>query len=158
MSLRELKRKLNSMDTSEIITLVSEIYRKIPDAKNYLDVFTNGSIKELVKKYKEDIEVYTYPYGRNMVLREAEARKLIRSVRKMQITRLNIELELHYVSCCLDIIDEFGYSGEDYCIAIEKMFYSAVAGIHELGLKNKYTKKLELLSDKASTYGMDFEY
>ncbi len=49
-----------------------------------------------------------------MVLREAEAWKLIREVRKLKVMEMNIELELHYVDCCLEVISDFGYCDENY--------------------------------------------
>ena len=107
MALNGLKKELNKMEKTEIIKLISELYKKVPGAKNYLDIYITGETKELAEKYKKQIEKYIYPNGRNMNLREIEARKIIRTVRKMKITELNIELELHYVSCCMEIIEDF---------------------------------------------------
>ena len=94
MALNGLKKELNKMEKTEIIKLISELYKKVPEAKNYLDIYATGEIKELVEKYKKQIEKYIYPNRRNMDLRETEARKIIRTVRKMKITELNVELEL----------------------------------------------------------------
>lgn len=146
------------MNKTEIIKLILEMYKKIPDAKNYLDIFTTGDIQQLTEKYKKEIERYIYPNGRNMDLRETEARKIIRTVRKMNITELNIELELHYVSCCLEIIQDFGYWDENYYIALEKMFDNAVNGIYKLGIEEKYKKQIKILSYKASEYGIELQY
>ena len=146
------------MDKSEIIKLISEMYKKIPDAKNYLDVFTTGEIKQLAEKYKKEIEKYIYPSGRNMVMRETEARKIIRTMRKMKITELNVELELHYVKCCLGIIEDFGYWDENYYIALEKTFYNATSGISELGMNEKYEEQIRAISHKASEFGIELEY
>ena len=146
------------MEKAEIIKLISELYKKVPEAKNYLDIFSTGETKELVEKYKKAIEKYIYPNGRNMDLRETEARKIIRTVRKMKITELNVELELHYVSCCLEIIEDFGYWDENYYIALEKMFDNAINGIVELGMQDKYNEKVILLSSKASNYGIELIY
>lgn len=158
MGLSEVKKELSGMEKSEVIKLISEMYVKIPSVQAYLDIFTTGKIHHLVEKYKTQIERYIYPSGSNLVLREKEARKLIRDIRKMKITELNIELELHYVHCCLEIIEEFGYWDEDYCIALEKMFYAAIGGITELGMENKYEKLLDQLSTRASEFGIDVEY
>ncbi|TNJ41330.1 hypothetical protein KFZ70_00500 [Tamlana fucoidanivorans] len=155
MALKEVKRELSQMDKTEIIKLISEMYKKIPDAKNYLDIFATGDIKQLTEKYKKEIERYIYPNGRNMDLRETEARKIIRTVRKMRITELNVELELHYVSCCLEVIEDFGYWDENYYIALEKMFDNAINGIYELGVEEKYKERIEVLSHKASEYGIE---
>ena len=158
MALNELKRELNKMEKTEIIKLISELYKKVPEAKNYLDIFSTRETKELAEKYKKEIEKYIYPNGRNMDLRETEARKIIRTVRKMKITELNVELELHYVSCCLEIIEDFGYWDENYYIALEKMFDNAINGIVELGMQDKYNEKVILLSSKASNYGIELIY
>lgn len=158
MALRELKKELNQMEKTEIIKLISEMYKKIPDAKNYLDIFTTGDIKKLAEKYKKQVEKYIYPNGRNMVLRETEARKIIHSVRKMNIIALNIELELHYVSCCLEVIEDFGYWDENYYTAMGKMFDHAVNGIYEIGIEEKYLELIKMLSLKASELGIELEY
>lgn len=158
MALKELKKELNKMDKTEIIKLVSDLYEKIPDAKNYMDIFSTGNIKQLTEKYKREIEKYVYPHGRDMLLREVEARKIIRTVRKMKITELNVELELHYVSCCLEIIEDFGYCDENYYVALEKMYYNAMDGIFELGLEEKYEEKIRTLSHKASVCGIELDY
>ena len=155
MGLREVKKELTNMDKSEIIKLISEMYKKIPSVKSYLDVFATGEIENLVIKYKKEIERYVYPSGKNMVLRESEARKLIRTIRKMKIVELNIELELHYVICSLEVINDFGYWDENYYIAIEKMFYSAVYGIRELGIEEKFEKLLTTISGDASEFGIE---
>ncbi len=158
MGLREVKKELINMDISEIIKLISEMYKKIPSVKSYLDVFATGDIEKLVSKYKKEIDRYVYPTGTNMILRETEARKLIRTIRKMKITELNIELELHYVFSCLEIIRDYGYWDESYYIAIEKMFDNAVNGIRELGVDEKYEEQLTIISSEASEFGIELYY
>ena len=158
MGLKEVKSRLNSLDKNEIIKLISEMYKKIPSAKNYLDIYATGDIKELTEKYKKQIERYIYPSGNNLVLKEVEARKLIRTVRKFNIMELNIELELHYISCCFDIITDFGYWDENYYLSIDKMYNSAVAGIVELGLEDKYAEQLRDLSSRGSEFGLELYY
>ncbi len=158
MALREVKKELNGMDKTEIVKLISEMYKKIPAAKTYLDIFATGEIKQLVEKYKKEIERYVYPNGRNMQLRETEARKLIRTVQKMKIIELNVELELHYVACCLEVVDDFGYWDEGYYIALEKMFYSATNGINELGMDEKYEERIIAIVNKASEFGIELSY
>ena len=158
MALREVKKELNGMDKTEIIKLISEMYKKIPAAKTFLDIFATGEIKGLVEKYQKEIEKYIYPSGRNMQLRETEARKLIRTVKKMRIAELNVELALHYVACCLEVIEDFGYWDEGYYVALEKMFYEATAGIRELGMEEKYEERIAGIASKASDFGLELSY
>jgi len=114
MGLRELNKELKRMEKTEIIKLVTEIYKKIPRAKEYLDIYTTGQVKQILEKYKSEIEKYIYPYGRNMILRESEARKKIKEIRKLKIAELNIEIELHYVVCCLEVVESYGYYDGDF--------------------------------------------
>ncbi len=158
MGLRELHKELKQMEKSEIIKMVSELYKSVPMAKDYLDVFATGSIKQLKEKYKLEIEKYVLPHGRGMVLQEKEARKLIRTIRKMKIAELSITLELHYVACCLEVIEDFGYWDEPYYNAVANMFYSATKGIIENGLERKFDKLITTLISKSYEYGLDFEF
>ncbi len=158
MGLKELKKELNRMDKTEIIKMVSEMYKTIPLAKNYLDVFTNGEIDGIVEKYEKEIENYIYPSGANMIMREAEARKLIRVIRKLKITELTIQLELHYVKCCIEVIKDLGYWDENYYMAIDRMFYSATDKITHNGLEDKYKPELSFLISESYEYGLDFEF
>jgi hypothetical protein len=158
MAFREVKKELSGMEKTEIIKLISEIYKKVPGAKTYLDIFATGEIKKLVENYKKEIERYIYPKGRNMQIRETEARKIIRTVQKMKITELNVELELHYVACCLEVIEDFGYWDESYYIALEKIFYSATNGINELGMYEKYEERIIGIINKASEFGLELIY
>jgi hypothetical protein len=158
MGLRDLHKELKQMEKTEIIKMVSELYKSVPMAKEYLDIFTTGNIKQLIDKYKFEIEDYVYPHGREMVLREKEARKLIRTIRKMKIPELTVTLELHYVYCCLDIIDDFGYWDEPYYTAVANMFYSATKGIKENGFERKFKKLINNLVSKSYEFGLDFEY
>jgi hypothetical protein len=76
----------------------------------------------------------------------------------MKIVELNIEIELHYVECCLEIVRDFGYFDEDYYYHIEKMFHSALNGIIETGQEKKYEKKLISISNDGFEYGLELEY
>lgn len=158
MSLRDVKKELNKMDKSEMIKLISEMYHKIPSVKEYLDVFSGVKIETLIKKYNKEIERYVYPSGRNMVLREAEARKIIRTIRKMKITELNIELELYYVECCLEVIKDFGYFNVSYYNAIENMFYNATNGISQIGEEEKYETRINNIQNLAREHEIELHY
>ncbi len=158
MGLRDVKKELNKMDKSEMIKLISEMYSKIPSAKEFLDIFSGVKIETLIEKYKKEIERYVYPSGREMLLRESEARKIIRNVRKMKIVELNVELELYYVECCLEIIEDFGYFNESYYIAIQKMFNNALDGISQIGENEKYESRINDIYNTANEYGIEFGY
>jgi len=158
MGLRELNKELKQMEKAEIIKMISELYKSVPMAKGYLDIFATGNTKQLIEKYKIEIEKYVYPHGREMLLREKEAQKLIRTIRKMKIPELSISLELHYVHCCIEVIEDFGYFDETYYASVDRMFYSATKSITENSLEAKYDKLIANLVSKSYKFGLDFEY
>ncbi|MFD2789340.1 hypothetical protein [Arenibacter sp. H213] len=73
----------------------------------------------------------------------------------MKITELNVELELHYVGCCLEVIEDFGYWDDGYYVALESMFYNATSGINELGMEEKYEERIIGIMHKASEFGIE---
>ena len=76
----------------------------------------------------------------------------------MKIAELSITLELHYVDCCLEVIEDFGYWDEPYYSAVANMFYSATKGIIENGLERKFDELITTLISKSYEYGLDFEF
>ena len=149
MGLREIKSDLNKMNKLELIKLISELYKNVPSAKEYLDILVTGRVKEVLDKYKLEIEKYIFPYGRNMVLKESKARKKIREIRKLKITELNIEIELHYVTCCLEVVEDYGYYDGDYFYHISSMYNSALQGIELMGIESKYQNRLDEILNRA---------
>ncbi|MFR9165112.1 MAG: DUF6155 family protein [Dysgonomonas sp.] len=56
MSKLQLKRLLNSMDKSEIISFVLEMYDNKKEIKEYLDYYVSPNEKEKFEKYKKIIQ------------------------------------------------------------------------------------------------------
>ena len=154
MSLAKLKRELKKMPKEEIINLISDLYSKVPSAKDFFNVFVTADVSGLIEKHKKEIERLVYPRGNNFNTKEVEARKLIRNLRKMKIDELSIALELHYVHCCLDVIEGFGYWNERYYVAAENMFYDAENKILANGWEDKYDEQLNSLTNRANEVGM----
>lgn len=113
MSLTQLKKQLKSMSKEEIIGLISNIYKKVPKAKDFFDVFATSDVNGLMEKYQKEIERLVYPKGNNFNTKEVEARKLIRNVRKMKTNELSIAIELLYVNCCIKIVENFDFWDEN---------------------------------------------
>lgn len=154
MGLRELKLQLIKQDQDQLIKLVIELYKNIPAAKDYLDIYTTGDVQSLIQKKKTEIEKYVYPKGRNMTTNEKEARKLIRTLQKMKIPELTIALNLHYVHCCIEMIEDFGYMGEAYEIALENHFYNAVELMDKEGMSSRYKDLITDLTQRGREFSL----
>lgn len=154
MSIAKLKKDLKQQSKDEIIDLVLDLYKKIPSAKDFLDVYTSYDTQKLIEKYKKEIERLVYSRGINFNSKEVEARKLIRTIRKMKIDEVTIASELHYVKCCLDVVEKYGFWEENYYVAIEKIFDSAEKKILTNGWEDNYKIQLNQIIKKANEYGM----
>ncbi|MFV0305720.1 MAG: DUF6155 family protein [Moheibacter sp.] len=154
MSLAKLKKELKQQSKEEIIELILDLYKKVPPAKDFLNVYTSYDTENLIEKYKKEIGRLVIPKGWEMKMNEVEARKLIRTIRKMKIDKVTIASELHYVECCLDVVEQYGIWNEIYYVAIEKMFDEAEKRILTNGWENEYRDYLNQLIKKANQFGM----
>lgn len=154
MSLAKLKKELKQQSKEEIIELILDLYKKVPPAKDFLNVYTSYDTENLIEKYKKEIGRLVIPKGWEMKMNEVEARKLIRIIRKMKIDEVTIASELHYVECCLDVVEQYGTWNESYYVAIEKMFDEAEKRILTNGWENEYRGYLNQLIKKANQFGI----
>ena len=76
----------------------------------------------------------------------------------MNITELNIELELHYVSCCLEIVEDYGYCNDNNYMSMERMSDNAESGINKTGFEEKYLDRIKTLPHKAREFGIELYY
>jgi len=153
MSFAKLKKELKSMSKEQIANLVLDMYQKVPKAKDFLEAFATYDIQNLVEKYKKEIKRYctlTYDFQ----IKDTEARKLIREIRKMKIDELTVQLELYYCVCCIKLIDEYGSNiSDNFCNALDKMFESAMTTIKQNGWESDYADEINDLQSIGSNYG-----
>lgn len=154
MSFTKVKQQLKTQDKDQLIKLLAELYNSVPSAKEYLDVYASGDINSLIEKYQDEIDKYMYPKGVRMTTNEKEARKLIRTLQKMKIPELTIELKLHYVDCGITMIEDFGYMGESYDTALENQFYQAFDVMEKEGMVSRYHDIIDQLTERGRPYGL----
>ncbi len=154
MSFAKVKKQLKTQDKDQLIKLLAELYKSVPGAKDYLDVYASGDIESLVEKYKAGIDAYMYPKGVHMRTNETEARKLIRTVQKMNVPELTIALRLHYAHCGITMTEDFGYMGESYELALENQFYQAFDLMEKEGMVSRYQDLIDQLTERGRAYGL----
>jgi len=157
MALRNLKKQLNQMEKADIIKVLAEMYKKVPEAKDYLDLVANEDIDKLISKYKDKIEKYVYPLS-NGVMLNREALKLIKKVDKLKIPQMSAELGLFYVECCLVVISDFGFYDQTYYNSVYSTFAKATKSVSEMGGHELYHEQILDIMDVASELGIDLEY
>lgn len=153
MSLAKLKKELKEYSKEQVADLVLDLYQKVPKAKDYLDMFVAFNIEALAEKYKKQIKRYCTP-NFDFHIKDTEARKLIREIRKMEIDELTVKLELYYCACCIDVIDKYGSDiSSAFCNALEDMFQSAMKTIRKNVWKETYADELSKFRGIGNNYG-----
>ncbi len=116
-------------------------------------MFVSYDVKALAEKYKKQIKRYCKP-NFDFHIKDTEARKLIREVRKMEIDELTVQLELYYCACCIEVIDKYGLGiSAAFATALEDMFSSAIKTIKKNDWKANFINELNKLRKVGNEYG-----
>ncbi len=165
MNLEHLKIILKGKDVTFLKSIIYKLYKKIPEAKEYLDIsiphekeIVKQNIEGLLKRYKKQIDGYIFPIDFQTPTKEEEALRLIERIRKKEISpKFTIECELHYIDSCKHFILEYGYFDEEYYIAMDEMFESACKKIKKHHLIEFYQDRIKKLTAFGNEYGFQFE-
>lgn len=158
LGLREVKASLNELEKPELIKLISELYKTIPEAKSYFDIYATSDYSKTYKDYVKKIERLMTPYPSSGRLGDKGARDLVRKVRKLKVPQLTIDVELFYVECAIELIASYGMSDAYFYDSTANIFYSAVNAIADLPERNKYKVRVERIFNEASEHYLEFEY
>ena len=121
----QLKKSLQGLSESELITLITDIAQACPLAREFLTVkFPSGDyIGELLGKYKQKVEYEFYPkrgFGR---LNLREAKKAITDFKKICADKVMvIDLMLFYVENCVMFTNDYG--------DINEAFYNSACNVY----------------------------
>jgi len=165
MNLEQLKIILKDKDITYLKNVIYTLYKKIPEAKDYLDisipnqaVAVKRNAESLLKRYKKQIDGYIFPIDFQTPTKEDEALSLIERIRKKEISpEFTVECELHYIDSCKDFIIEYGYFDEEYYITMDEMFESVCKKIKKHHLIEQYQDRIKNLKVFGSEYGFEFE-
>lgn len=157
MPLRDLKKHLNTLDKSDIIKLIAEMYKKVPAAKEYLDILAGADIDNLIAKYEKKIERLIFPNSKG-AMRDVEARQLIREARKLNIPELDLALDIYYMECSLHLIRSYGYYDESFINTIYTSFKRALKGVEQIGRRKSDIQRIEAIIDFAGELDIELAY
>lgn len=164
MNIEELKILLKDKNVTGLKTIIYNVYNKVPEAKDFIDVFVpfekkviKQNIEQQFKRYKKKIQEYIFPLDFETPTREYEALKLIKRIRKKDVSlQLTVDCELWYVACCKEFILTYGYFDEDYYITMDEVFESACIKIKTNNLTEEYYDAIEKLISFGNNYGFEF--
>ncbi len=165
MNFEELQSRLKEKTSAELRFFLLELYQKIPEVKDYLDITIPTNQKEyqqnyekLKIRYKKELDKYLNPSIPEEDLDEEKAINLIERIRKAELNpEFTIECEMYFVECCKNFILNYGYFDEDYYDTMEEVFEWACWLIEENNLLEDYRDDIETLIRFGNDYGLDFE-
>ena len=157
MSKLQLKKMLQSIDKSEVISLVLEMYDTKKEIKEYLDYVTNPNEKGQFEKAKQTIENEYFPEKGLPKERLSVAKKAISDFSKLKPSpELEAELMIFLVECGCRFTHEYGDINEAFYISIEKNFDRTLKFIEKHGLLAKFRPNAERCLEWSSDCGWGF--
>lgn len=166
MTIQELKNQLENSTNNELKYIVSQLYQKIPEVKDYLDIILPNDKKEVEKnteslltKYKKQLSEYLCPeIMDDKFPDEVRAEKLIQKISIKDFSpKFTIECKLHFINKGTEFIKEYGYFDEGYYIKLDEIFESVCIDIKKHSLIENYQSNLNYFIHFGNEYGLDFE-
>ncbi|QTE21407.1 hypothetical protein [Polaribacter cellanae] len=165
MNFEQLKIILKDKNVADLKTIIYNVYNKVPDAKDFIDVFVplekeviKQNTEQLFKRYKKQFNEYLLPDILENNTKEEDAFKLLERIRKKNISvQFTIDCELLFVENCNEFIETYGYFDEDYYIKMDEVFESACIKIKTNNLTEEYyNNTVEKLISFGNDYGFEF--
>lgn len=126
LKLSELKKELKEMDQKELIGLIAELYKKIPDVQHYLSakLIGEGAVQNLYESAKRKITDEFFPDRGHGKLRLKEAKNVISNFKKLANDELKtIDLMIVYVENGTEFTNTYG--------DIDGRFYDSMLSMYE---------------------------
>jgi len=160
ITLRELKTELKNLTNEELISLVTDITKACPQAKQFLTIkfAAKDNIESILEHYKEKVEHEFYPKRGHGRLNLRTAKNAISDFKKISPNKdLEIDLMLFYVENCVRFSDDYGDISESFYLSAESMFEKVIKMVNSCGEEtyNKFSERLKWATDNA-THGWGF--
>jgi len=153
-SMNEVKEKLQALSKNELSTLIIEISRICPKARNLLvtKFSTQDNVKKVLEDYKQIVKNEFYPKRGHGKLRLKVAKQAISDFKKISDDKsMIIDIMLYYVENCVQFTREYGDIYESFYLSAESTFQNAVKMINtgDQALYEMFSSRLEWIVKKA---------
>ncbi len=128
INLTHLKKHLNNCSQSELISDITELFKRIPSVKDYYQIKLNPQEeKEVAAKYKKIIEHEFFPTRGFGKAKLSVAKKAISDYRKICKTNTSlIDVMLFYVEQGVKFTNAYGDINESFYLSMEGVYEQAV--------------------------------
>jgi Family of unknown function (DUF6155) len=158
INLTTLKKHLKTLSQAELITNISELYKRFQPVKDYYQIqLAPQDETQVAAKYKKIIEDQFFPtrgYGKAKL---SVAKKAITEYKKVTKTATGlIDIMLFYVEQGVRFTDAYGDIDEPFYISMETMYEKAVKEIIKHGQKDIFQKRCYKIVSDTSDMGWGF--
>lgn len=155
MSKLQLKKYLNSLDKSEIVATVLDMYDSNKQVKEYLEYYLNPNEQAQFEKYKLIIDKEFSWLRSEPKMRISVAKKAISDFARLKPSeRLLGELMIHFVVIGCKFTFDYGDMSEQFYISMETNFERALKYI----AANRLLAELQHKADLCLKYSEDCGY
>ncbi|MCK8058433.1 MULTISPECIES: DUF6155 family protein [unclassified Fusibacter] len=125
ITITELKKELKKMEQSELIELISNLYKSNDKVKEIINAKVVGEKyqEELLEVYKEKMYAEFFPENMRKVPSFVTAKNMIAEFKKVGNNEMLLDLMLHFVECGNAFTIEFG--------DIDGPFYNRLCSVYE---------------------------
>lgn len=157
MGIRELKKKLTSMQKNELMEIIIDLYKNVPLAKEILDENSSSNPEEVFRKYKKQVVDEFFPEKGFGKLRSANIRDALSKFKKISNDPgYMAELLFTHVKCGIDFTNEYGDIDERFYENIEKALERFLVHISENDMLEKYRDQCFGFIDETEGIGWGF--
>jgi hypothetical protein len=156
MGLKDLKSELETLDKKHLIELISEIYRKDKNVREFFEYYLKPDEAKLFEKYKRQVREGFYPQHGD-ALRLSVARQAINNFKKYEPSKeLLADLMLYYVECGVEFTNDFGDISESFYTSIAVMFRSTLDLIQREGYLDRFKERATKIVQDSDGIGWGF--
>ena len=146
------------MSHDEIIDFITDLYKRMPNVKEYLDLAYTNEYDKFIEKNRKKIERYLYPSGSKRMISYKEALQLILEINRMDIPEVSYQLEFYYVEYATEVVRDYGYFDDKFYSSIVSMFYSGIKNINKIDGYEKNKDRIDTLISNAYDLDIELDY
>ncbi len=152
MGLREVKKELEALDKQQLVYHLSELYKKYPEVKVYLNFFADPDEQKLIETYKARVHEGFYP-SRGWRLKLARSRKAINEFRKLGISpEADADLLLYFTEVAVQYAREKKPRTEPYYTRLENSFQKALEYMHKHLILESFEQRCQFIVERSEKF------
>lgn len=156
MSLRQLKKELQKESKGDLINHVAALYKKYPMVKEYFSFYLNPNEEALLEEYQQKIYKEFFP-TRGYEIKLLAARQIISAFKKLGVSeKKQVELELYFVQCGVDCMNQFGDMWEAFYTSMENTYQKALTKAEKAGMLGEVQPLAKNIFEEGQEMGWGF--